>query len=654
MIIDSSYPSRRFLPVLSRLFLLAATVLLCAALCAPGFAVAQGGGLLPKAGGDAGKAEQAPTAEPSIEEQIAEAREGLKGVEADLAAADRVGDAHAAELAARPDELEERRRLLGDLARSFSARISALDRKKEIAVRRAKLTAEAEAWQGFPEKPPYPIEFVDRIRQELLAVQLVLDSLDAEKLREEAARVLWEDRLAEAEPEVRRLTEALEGEKDQSKANRLQWLLDLAKLRVRSAGVGLNAANTSLEDIVARTEANSALLAFLRRKIEAARADSSFTKKELDEKLARIAKSRARIQADLDAAAKRQSRIGADLAEIRGSLEKLKAARAAGRAGPDTDARLEKTLETRETEYVTAALLMESLKNYLTGTNAEERIWKDRYAISQETDPAALTKVHRRNEVGFKDLNLWEHFFISRLELALTDISGQKRKLAGWKPADGDRAEAEAVLGFYEERLETLRQGLEEVNELKTLLNIWQAEIDERRHSVPITERALSFLKVAHGFARDFWGFELFTLEDTIVVEGEEIKGLRPITVAKVLQALLILGFGIWASSLIARAVHKVATSRFKAEENVAALLDKALFTILIVSVVLLAISFVQIPLTAFAFAGGALAIGLGFGAQNLINNFISGIILLLERPIKLGDIVDVEGIRGRVVHIGA
>ncbi len=319
--IASSHASRRFPPFLSRFYLLAATILLFVALCAPGFAEAQGAGLLKKAGGDDGTAAQQPAAEPSIEEQIAEAREGLKAVETDLAAADRVGDAHAAELAARPDELEERRRLLGDLARSFSARISALDRKKEIAVRRAKLTAEAEAWQGFPEKPPYPIEFVDRIRQELLAVQLVLDSLAAEKLREEAARVLWEDRLAKAEPEVRRLTEALEGEKDQRKANRLKWLLDLAKLRARSAGVGLNAANTSVEDIVARREANSALLAFLHRKIEAARAESSFTKKELDEKLARIAKSRARMQADLDAAAKRQLRIAADLAEIRGSLK---------------------------------------------------------------------------------------------------------------------------------------------------------------------------------------------------------------------------------------------------------------------------------------------------------------------------------------------
>lgn len=61
----------------------------------------------------------------------------------------------------------------------------------------------------------------------------------------------------------------------------------------------------------------------------------------------------------------------------------------------------------------------------------------------------------------------------------------------------------------------------------------------------------------------------------------------------------------------------------------------------------------VNIPLMVFAFLGGALAIAAGFGAQNILNNFISGLILLLERPIKVGDIVEVEGIRGQIANIG-
>lgn len=59
-----------------------------------------------------------------------------------------------------------------------------------------------------------------------------------------------------------------------------------------------------------------------------------------------------------------------------------------------------------------------------------------------------------------------------------------------------------------------------------------------------------------------------------------------------------------------------------------------------------------QVPLGAFAFVSGAVAIGVGFGAQNIINNFISGWILMWERPIKIGDFLDMGEVRGTVEAI--
>jgi small-conductance mechanosensitive channel len=61
----------------------------------------------------------------------------------------------------------------------------------------------------------------------------------------------------------------------------------------------------------------------------------------------------------------------------------------------------------------------------------------------------------------------------------------------------------------------------------------------------------------------------------------------------------------------------------------------------------------VNIPFTAFAFLGGTLAIGIGFGAQTLIKNFISGIILMLERPIQVGDLIEVDNVTGKIQRIG-
>ena len=67
----------------------------------------------------------------------------------------------------------------------------------------------------------------------------------------------------------------------------------------------------------------------------------------------------------------------------------------------------------------------------------------------------------------------------------------------------------------------------------------------------------------------------------------------------------------------------------------------------------LLALKTAGVPLTVFTIFGGALALGIGFGSQHLMNNFISGITVLIEQPIKVGDIVDVAGLSGRVMQIG-
>jgi small-conductance mechanosensitive channel len=67
----------------------------------------------------------------------------------------------------------------------------------------------------------------------------------------------------------------------------------------------------------------------------------------------------------------------------------------------------------------------------------------------------------------------------------------------------------------------------------------------------------------------------------------------------------------------------------------------------------LLALRAVHFPLTAFTFLGGALAIGIGFGSQNVMNNFISGLILMLERPVRAQDVVEVDGSHGVIQKIG-
>ncbi|HEY4002312.1 MAG TPA: mechanosensitive ion channel domain-containing protein [Candidatus Xenobia bacterium] len=68
----------------------------------------------------------------------------------------------------------------------------------------------------------------------------------------------------------------------------------------------------------------------------------------------------------------------------------------------------------------------------------------------------------------------------------------------------------------------------------------------------------------------------------------------------------------------------------------------------------LVALETVGVQLSSLTVMLGALSVGVGFGLQGIVNNFISGLVVLLERPIQVGDVIEVDGVRGRVRRIQA
>ena len=140
---------------------------------------------------------------------------------------------------------------------------------------------------------------------------------------------------------------------------------------------------------------------------------------------------------------------------------------------------------------------------------------------------------------------------------------------------------------------------------------------------------------------KDIWSYVLATAPSG-----------QTITVGQLAIVILLLVLGYFGSRLIVFLIgRRLATTKLR--PDVIHMVKRIVFFAVLVLVAITAMGLLGIPLTAFAFATGAIAIGVGFGAQNIINNFISGWILMAERPIRIDDYIELDTAQGTVERIG-
>ncbi len=175
------------------------------------------------------------------------------------------------------------------------------------------------------------------------------------------------------------------------------------------------------------------------------------------------------------------------------------------------------------------------------------------------------------------------------------------------------------------------------------------------RHLIPPSP----FLKTSERFiAITVWGIValyltgvlpelLGALEDTRLVLNKQELSLRQILEALVL-ALITLFIALSISSLIEKRVMRAATIDMSSR----VVITKFVRALSLVVALLIALPLVGIPLSLLSVFGGALGVGLGFGMQKIASNYVSGFIILLDRSIRLGDLITIEGRHGVVQGI--
>ena len=125
-------------------------------------------------------------------------------------------------------------------------------------------------------------------------------------------------------------------------------------------------------------------------------------------------------------------------------------------------------------------------------------------------------------------------------------------------------------------------------------------------------------------------------------------------TLGGALSVVLILLFGYSLANAFTFFLRKVVLPRLPLNRGVPYAISTIAYYVLLLLAALAALSAAGVELNKFTVLTGALGVGLGFGLQNIVNNFVSGLILLFERPIHVGDTVDVGGLVGMVRRIGA
>ncbi|HZQ63258.1 MAG TPA: mechanosensitive ion channel domain-containing protein [Casimicrobiaceae bacterium] len=140
----------------------------------------------------------------------------------------------------------------------------------------------------------------------------------------------------------------------------------------------------------------------------------------------------------------------------------------------------------------------------------------------------------------------------------------------------------------------------------------------------------------------DVWNAPLFT------IGGTPVTLLHLLTLIALSIALVIIAARV--QSLLARRVlartHLDASTR----EFVASIVR---YIVLVVGFLII-VQAIGINLTTLNVLAGAVGVGIGFGTQNIIQNWVSGLIVMFERPIRIGDRIQVAGIEGDVTEIGA
>jgi potassium efflux system protein len=534
------------------------------------------------------------------------------------------------------DELQKHERLQEDTEAVIQQHITALRKQaslQQLQKRRENVLASPEDL-AIPLLPPYSLSVLDEYLNKQEDQKRFVETAE---LADEVAQKNLEDaqlNYDQAEQNLRQTKEEAgkKAAKKEQTAYEFKKIVSTLELDLAKAVLDLN----KLYVLNAETEANLAKQqgTIIEGQIKLIRANLAYDEKDLQGKLKATKTIRQHHNERIQSLAGQQQEVEAKWLKAQEQFDAIK----------DKDEKTKliakswlKEREAWKNTYQQALVQTENIFRLLT---LVDDVWKRRYALLQGNyTPDQLIEWRKELESSEKNVERLSSLVSSAQNnlqpqiLALqVSISAQKDILPQ-ETISHMLSQKEAMDKLSANNIEYLSK----MQLIQRLENRFLFEIHEKRKDIRFTDLVKS---VASSIDKKL-DFELYIIDD------------QSITIKKIILALLILSIGLFLANLFSRFVANRLLAMTQLDESAKAAVHKVSFFVLTIILVLYALHTVNIPLTILTLLGGAVAIGVGFGSQNLINNFISGFILMFERPIKIDDIIEIDNILGRVQHIG-
>lgn len=541
-----------------------------------------------------------------------------------------------------PVDLEERRSEAEQTVLNTSRYLKSLD----LAVSEGKALdaarKESEAWVGFKDAPPYSILMLDELRNEQDAVRGKLSS-------HESSMVVFQRSLTSLLGETRANEEAanklpIDGD------DAVKWRRDASQAKARMFAVRAGLIQTNCEILGYQIESTKVELALLDRKIKIAKSRTKFSEEDLAKIETASSERKAAVIKERDAILKRQKSAATLRKQEQTALDALVASAPEGQQPEGLDlAKFRMDLANDRVDT------LESVGEGLENLNLLEGIILNSYQERKAYYDASKPDGRAKSLLALSDLRdrlkAWQIFLENEISGVTADLSRLDSRYATTDPADPKAPLLVDQRKGKAEKLAVFQRIHRAVETQSKLLERWVEDFTPKEKKTINQQLSQSVFDV-WDLVKRVWSFEVTSSEEKVEVQGQVFTTKVPVTLGELLRALFFftLGYGILAR--VANRILGTVTRRGHVAEAQAKTLRNWAMIVAAVFLAIGTLSLLKIPITIFAFFGGALAIGLGFGSQTLIKNFISGIIVLFERKIRVGDIVDVGGLSGTVSEI--